>query len=123
MPVNITGTQVSAYKRRGDTTVGSETPQDDGLVTLTFPSDANYTVPSASYVNKTYIVAAGVTTATRNLVFPITVGQLILVENRNAQSVVVIGASGTGTTIATLKAAFVYCDGTNWKRASADVTP
>jgi hypothetical protein len=91
-------------------------------VSVSYASDANKTLLNTEYDAPIIDIAAGVVTATRNLVFPLTDGAIWFVRNRTAQSIQCIGASGTGTTIATLKAAWVYCDGTNISRMSADVT-
>lgn len=66
------------------------------------------------------LVTTGALTATRNLVVPL-VPRVWFVRNTcTGGSIQVIGASGTGVTIATAKAAIVSCDGTNLNRITAD---
>jgi hypothetical protein len=66
------------------------------------------------------LVTTGSLTATRNLVVPL-VPRVWFVRNTcTGGSIQVIGASGTGVTIATAKAAIVSCDGTNVNRITAD---
>src|SRR5688572_6443466 len=92
---------------------------------VSFSSDANKTLTSSEYDGTIIDIGSGTTlTATRNLVLPLTDGAVVFVNNQSTggQSVQVIGATGTGITIATAKGALLWCDGTNWKRMSADVT-
>lgn len=89
---------------------------------VSYASDANKTLTSSEYDGTIIDIAAGVVTATRNLVFPLTDGAVWFVNNGTGQSIQCIGASGTGITIATVKGAWIWCDGTNIKRMSADVT-
>jgi hypothetical protein len=92
---------------------------------ISFSSDANKTLTSSEYDAPILDIGSGTTlTATRNLVLPLTDGAVVFVNNQSTggQSVQVIGSTGTGITIATAKAALLWCDGTNWKRMSADVT-
>ena len=91
------------------------------LLTKAFPSDANYTLTAAeAYVD--YIkVSSGTITATRDLIVPVAFPKEWTVINGNAQSVRVIGASGTGITIAAGKTAKVFADGTDIVRVTADV--
>ena len=91
------------------------------LLTKAFPSDANYTLLAAE-ADVDYIkVSSGTITATRDLVVPISFPKQWTVINANAQSVRIIGATGTGITIATNKTAIVMADGTNVVRITADV--
>lgn len=92
---------------------------------VAYASDANKTLTSSEYDGTIIDVGTGTAlTATRQLIVPLTDGAMWFVNNQSTggQSVTVIGASGTGTTIATAKAAWVWCDGTNVKRMTADVT-
>lgn len=93
---------------------------------VSFASDANKTLSSSEYDGTIIDISTGTAlTATRNLVFPLTDGAMWLVNNQSTggQSVQCIGASGTGITIGAAKAAWIWCNGTNILRASADVTP
>lgn len=67
------------------------------------------------------IVTTGALTATRNVVVPLVRRRWTVRNTCTGGSVQVIGASGTGVTIATLKTAIVECDGTNVLRLTADV--
>jgi hypothetical protein len=90
------------------------------LLTKAFPSDANYTLTAAE-ADVDYIkVSSGTITATRDLIVPIGFPKEWTVINGNAQSVRIIGATGTGITIATGKVAKVFSDGTNVVRVTAD---
>lgn len=102
---------------------GNGAGQKRGRAAVAFATDANKTLTEDEYECLTIDIAAGVVTATRNLVFPLTNGAWWFVNNATAQSIQCIGATGTGTTIATIKAAWVWSDGVNIKRGSADVTP
>ena len=90
------------------------------MLTKAFPSDANYTLTAAEADVDVIKVSSGTITTTRDLIVPITFPRKWCVVNGNAQSVRVIGSSGTGITIATGKAAFVMADGTNVIRITAD---
>lgn len=90
------------------------------ILTKSFPSDANYTL-TAEESDVDYIkISSGTITATRNMVVPVAFPREWTVINSNAQSVQIIGASGTGVTIATGKTAKVFADGTNIVRVTAD---
>lgn len=95
-----------------------------GRAPLSYASDADKTLTQAEYENEWLDVGAGTTlTATRKLIVPITDGLVWVVSNAatGAQSIQVIGATGTGITIATGKTATVAADGTNIRRLTADV--
>lgn len=91
------------------------------LLTKAFPSDANYTLTAAESDLDYIKVSSGTITATRDLIVPVAFPKEWTVINGNAQSVRIIGASGTGITIATGKTAKVFADGTNIVRVTADV--
>lgn len=82
-------------------------------------ADANQTITQAQALCDT-LVTTGALTATRNLVVPLVRRRWIVRNNCTGGSVQVIGASGTGVTIATVKVAVVECDGTNVLRVTAD---
>lgn len=120
------------YWRMGRATAstGSFTWEDDralnfgkqtSQLTKAFPSDANYTLTAAEADVDVIKVSAGTITATRDLIVPIAFPKEWTVINANAQSVRIIGATGTGITIATGKTAKVFADGTNVVRVTADV--
>lgn len=75
---------------------------------LTFPSDADYTLLTGEADAIVIDVQAGVITAARNIVVPGTSSALYIVINRNAQSVVLKTAAGTGITVATTRARVIY---------------
>lgn len=91
------------------------------LLTKAFPSDANYTLTAAEADVDVIKVSSGTITATRDLIVPIGFPKRWWIVNGNAQSVRLIGASGTGITVATGKSALVMADGTNVIRLTADV--
>jgi hypothetical protein len=70
-----------------------------GTTTVTFPSDADYTLLAAEMVTGHLIVANGTITAPRNLIVPSTVGGLYTVLNNNTFTVTVKTAAGTGIAI------------------------
>jgi hypothetical protein len=94
--------------------------QQTRMLTKAFPSDANYTLLAAEVDVDVIKVSSGTITTTRDLIVPITFPRKWCVVNGNAQSVRIIGSSGTGITIATGKAATVMADGTNVIRLTAD---
>lgn len=82
-------------------------------------SDANATLtqPEAACAILTF---TGTMTATRDIVVPLVGKRQWTVYNGTGQSLQIIGASGTGITVATLKHAIVRSDGTNIVRVTAD---
>lgn len=85
-------------------------------------TDANLT-PTAGQLQATCLeVTTGTYTAQRNLVLPLSNGQIFIVANLQlgAFGVQCIGATGTGVVIAQNKVAIIRCDGTNWVRVTAD---
>lgn len=82
-------------------------------------ADANQTISQAQALCDT-LVTTGALTATRNLIVPLVRRRWTVRNNCTGGSVQVIGASGTGVTIATVKVAVVECDGTNVLRITAD---
>lgn len=90
------------------------------LLVKAFPTDANYTLTAAEADVDVISITAGVITTTRDFIVPISFPKLWTVINKTAQSVRIIGVTGTGITIATLKTAIVMADGTNVVRVTAD---
>jgi hypothetical protein len=82
-------------------------------------ADANQTITQALALCDT-IITTGALTGTRNLVVPLLRRRWTVRNTCTGGSVQVIGASGTGITIATVKTAIVECDGTNVLRLTAD---
>ena len=82
-------------------------------------ADANQTITQAMSLCET-LVTTGALTATRNLVVPLRRATWIVRNDCTGFGVQVIGASGTGITIAVAKTAIVSCDGTNVVRVTAD---
>lgn len=95
--------------------------QQTRMLTRAFPTDANYTALAAEVDVDVINISAGVVTATRDFIVPIAFPKQWTVINNTAQSVRIIGATGTGITIATTKTAKVLADGTNVRRLTADV--
>jgi len=94
--------------------------QQTRMLTKAFPSDANYTLTQPEADVDVIKISAGTISTTRDFVVPISFPKAWIVVNLTAQSVRIIGASGTGITIATTKAATVMADGTNVIRLTAD---
>lgn len=95
-----------------------------GRAAVSYPADADYTLPQSVYENGWLDVGSGTSLgSTRKLIVPITDGLVWAVSNNatGAQSIQVIGTTGTGITIATGKTAMVGSDGTNIRRLTADV--
>jgi hypothetical protein len=90
------------------------------MLTKAFPSDANYTLTQPEADVDVIKISAGTVTTTRDFIVPITFPKQWVVVNGTAQSVRIIGATGTGITVATTKAATVMADGTNVIRLTAD---
>jgi hypothetical protein len=83
-------------------------------------ADANVTLTSAEAQNN-IIECTGALTALRDLIVPLTAKQWTVYANTTGGfGVRVIGASGTGITVADTKHAIVYADGTNVVRVTAD---
>jgi len=117
----FTGISIGPSGIKGNTS--QNTALSYGFGTLSFASDANLTATNTQYTNTFLSLTSAVSlTATRNLVVPVQSGAFFVVKNgtTGAQSIQVIGATGTGITIANGKTAMVYCDGTNWLRATPD---
>lgn len=94
--------------------------QQTRLLTKAFPSDANYTLTQPEADVDVISISAGTITTTRDFIVPVAFPKLWIVKNNTAQSVQIIGATGTGITIATTKTAMVMADGTNVVRITAD---
>ena len=95
--------------------------QQTRMLTRAFPTDANYTALAAEVDVDVINISAGTVTATRDFIVPVAFPKEWTVINNTAQSVRIIGATGTGITIATAKTAKVLADGTNVRRLTADV--
>jgi len=95
--------------------------QQTRMLTRAFTTDANYTATAAEADVDVINISAGVVTATRDFIVPVAFPKEWWVINNTAQSVRIIGATGTGITIATLKTAKLLADGTNVRRLTADV--
>lgn len=84
-------------------------------------ADANYTLTLAEAQNN-LLECTGALTTLRDLVVPLTAQQWTVFANvTGGVGIQVIGASGTGVTIADGKRAIVQSDGTNVVRVTADV--
>lgn len=82
-------------------------------------SDAAYTL-TADEADNRILSFTGTLTATRNITVPLVGKRQWTVYNGTGQSLVFIGPTGTGITVATLKHATVRSDGTNIVRVTAD---
>lgn len=83
-------------------------------------ADANQTLTQTQALCDS-LVTTGTLTAVRNLVVPLVRRRWTVRNNCTGFGVQVIGATGTGVTIAVGKVAIVECDGTNVLRVTADV--
>lgn len=90
-------------------------------ISRAFPSDANYTAVLSDY-RANIMEFTGAITVTRDVVVPLTSGYQWTVFNGTSggQSIRIIGATGTGITIANGMRAIVYADGTNIVRVTPD---
>lgn len=95
--------------------------QQTRMLTRAFPTDANYTALAAEVDVDVISITAGVISTTRDFIVPMAFPKMWTVINNTAQSVRVIGPTGTGVTIATLKTAMVMANGTNVVRITPDV--
>ena len=123
-PVNGWTAVITAEKREVlFTTVWEQGIRVDGLSgTLDKAlTDANTTLAATEYRQR-ILRFTGTLTAARNIVVPITDGGEWIVYNNTTGGfgLQVIGATGTGITVAATKHAIVYADGTNIVRVTAD---
>jgi hypothetical protein len=110
---------VASYKQWAMGSSIVATPGGLSSITGTL-ANADYTASAAQYAGEVILVAHTGWTATHNLIMPIVAGMRRWIVNTCGQSVTIKGATGTGPTIATSRAASVVCDGTNWIRLTAD---
>lgn len=80
------------------------------------------TLTEAQY-NVSVIKFTGVLTGNRGVILPLTAGIHYIFENATtgAFSLTVKGASGAGVAITQTKKVILYCDGTDWKAATAEL--
>jgi hypothetical protein len=84
-------------------------------------SDANKTLTQAEARADILEITSTSLGATRNIVLPLIPKMWVVFNNTTgAQSLVFIGATGTGITVANAKRAVIYADGTNIVRVTAD---
>jgi hypothetical protein len=97
-------------------------PWINHIPTISFASDANKTLTAAEARARFMNVTSGVSLgATRDLIVPLNLAPVAVYNGTTGgQSIRVIGASGTGITIATAKAAIVCGNRTNIVRITAD---
>lgn len=110
---HITGGAIAAESLQGNGVA-----VDWGRAALSM-TDANYAVPAASYAKK-ILELSGTLTAGRDVILPLTAGASFIVNNKTGQTLTFKGATGTGVAVATTKVATLYCDGTNYVRATPD---
>lgn len=97
-------------------------PWVGSFLSKAFPSDANYTLTAAE-ARAQVIRMTGTIGAARRVIVPTSGLWLFRNDTTGGFSIEVIGADGSpsvGVTIANAKAAWVYGDGTNINRGSAD---
>jgi hypothetical protein len=111
----------------GGALVGNLSALQLGLLAFSWVAtgDANATLTATQCANPIIVCSGATLTATRNLIVvnPNAAGGIYCIKNSTggAQSIQIIGTSGTGITIATGKTALVFWDGTNFQRMTADV--
>jgi hypothetical protein len=93
------------------------------LLALSMTSDANKTLSQAEAMADVLQVTSTVSlTATRDLIVPLIPREwMVFNDTTGAQSIRLIGATGTGTTIGPGKCAKVFANGVNVRRVTADV--
>lgn len=109
----------TTLKYSGKVVATDGAPPNLGRSAVVMSADANHTLTSAEMANHVLTVTSGVAlTATRNVVAPLVDGAIYRVKNSTTggQSIQIIGASGTGATIATGATETVVCNGTNWDK-------
>src|SRR5271168_545393 len=88
-----------------------------GNYNVIFASDADHTLTAIEWSNNFLEITSSVSlTTTHQLIAPLNQGQEFVVQNNTTgdQSIEVIGATGTGITIANGATVSVVCDGTNY---------
>lgn len=100
----------------GDGTLDMIIPAQElqGQNTITFPSDANYTPPWNAVAWGYLIVDTSACTATRNLVLPRNRGKKTRLKVQGGHSIVPLGPTGTGPTLASGATYDVIDNGTNY---------
>lgn len=90
-------------------------------VVKNFTTDTNMTLASPDYLASIIeITDTGVVlTTTRSVILPLVDHHSWSIYNATAQSLTIIGATGTGVTLATLQGALFYSDATNFYRMGA----
>lgn len=90
-----------------------------GVSSIDFASGhADYTLSAAEI--KSFVLKAISADAGANIIVPLTAGKMFVLNNVSGQAITVIGATGTGITVASTKTAIVMSDGTNVIRITAD---
>jgi len=88
-----------------------------GNYNVIFTTDADHTLTAMEWSNNFLEVTSNVSlTASRQVISPLNQGQEFVVQNSTTggQDIIVIGATGTGVTIANGATVAVVCDGTNY---------
>ncbi|MFY9326482.1 MAG: hypothetical protein WAO76_00440 [Georgfuchsia sp.] len=97
-----------------------------GQLTHNMASDANYTLSTATTPQQWQYGVIEITdtgpvlTTGRSIIVPLRKKQYTLV-NATAQTLTMIGSTGTGIAVATGKTAILRCDGVNVLRVTADL--
>lgn len=114
----VTGTAtVTSYTDERDTRAINRLSHGATSIALT---GANVTLSQAQALCDTLTVT-GTLTAVRDLIVPLVRRRWLIRHTGSAFGARVIGATGTGITVAPGTSAFVECDGTNVFRVTADV--
>ena len=111
------GATVSSYTDERDTKAISRLSHGAASIALT---TANVTLSQAQALCETLTVT-GTLTGVRDLIVPLVRRRWLIRHTGSSFGARVIGATGTGITVAQGTSAFVECDGTNVFRVTADV--
>lgn len=123
-PLNLNGgTLTAGAAALSGVLGGSNTGLGFKQATVTFPSDADYTLIQAEYESHIVSITGAGITAGRNLIFPATVGGVWHIINNLAVALNVKTAAGAATALTASRAATFRCNGTDFKRMTADVVP
>src|ERR1700678_3977588 len=86
-----------------------------GNTNVVFATDANHLLTSTEYTNQ-FLEVTGTISTTRQLIAPLTQGQVFIVQNNvsDGYSITIGGSSGAIVTITNGETLSVVCDGTNY---------
>jgi hypothetical protein len=124
IPLFTAVTASSAISTLTDYRVWAEPQHVGSVLAKTWPSDADYTLSAAEAAAKYIVVSGGSLTAQRDLEVPLNGDWFVQNDTTGGQAIRVVEAGSpqsAGVVIANGSGAFVYGDGSQIRRASADV--